>query len=377
MNRARLAHTLAPFAVVMLAACNNSSSGSGTPPPPPNGGVGSPDPTSPNAPPSTSAGVYASACTNGGDEIKDKIASPLLPRKAGDYCVSGEAKTYGSDGAKYTRDEVCTTAYDGECKIYENLGYKRYVSVRYVDGTGKPNTVDVSLWTFEKPDGAYAMFTKRVIADGDPLSATTKPLAAGAAASTGGGNANLWKGPYLVEMTFNTDDPNMNKTQFAAASQAAVVPIATAIGSQLPGNADLLPAAKALPTDKLIPLGIDYKVDDALGLKGTGPVATGYYQDGAKRWRMVSAQQSAMGPIKAAAGAQALAGVGDDGAAITVDKSEYVFAKKGNAVYGVGDESFGDDGAKLSKDDKVAKLKAWIASAGAAPAPSGSAAKKP
>ena len=95
-------------------------------------------------------------------------------------------------------DEVCTTAFDGECEVYKRFGLDRVVVLRYVDGSGAPNSVEVNLSRFKTADGAYAMFTKRVVADGDPAQATVKPLAAGrgrrrrAAATRTSGAGSTW-----------------------------------------------------------------------------------------------------------------------------------------------------------------------------------------
>jgi hypothetical protein len=75
-------------------------------------------------------------------------------------------------------DEVCTTAFDGECEVYKRFGLDRVVVLRYVDGSGAPNSVEVNLSRFKTVDGAYAMFTKRVVADGDPARASVRPLVA-------------------------------------------------------------------------------------------------------------------------------------------------------------------------------------------------------
>jgi hypothetical protein len=53
---------------------------------------------------------------------------------------------------------------------------------------------------------------------------------------------------------------------------------------------------------------------------------------------------------------------------------DYVFAKRGALVAGVGDEELAPAAAdnptvrRLSKDEKLARLKAWLATAVAAPA---------
>ena len=149
-------------------------------------------------------------------------------------------------------DEVCTTAFDGECEVYKRFGLDRVVVLRYVDGKGAPNSVEVNLSRFTTADGAYAMFTKRVVADGDPARATVKPAAAGAAGATSSSNAYVWRGPYLVELTFVTEDTKMTPAQMAQNEQATGA-IAKDIGGKLPGPTDLLPAAAALPAAQRSP----------------------------------------------------------------------------------------------------------------------------
>src|ERR1019366_7315408 len=115
----------------------------------------------------------------------DAISAPFVPRAAGGYCIDPqtEIKTYGDKG-KLTMDEVCTTAFDGECEVYKRFGLDRVVVLRYVDGSGAPNSVEVNLSRFTTSDGAYAMSTKRVVAEGDPVAATVKPAAFGAVGAT-------------------------------------------------------------------------------------------------------------------------------------------------------------------------------------------------
>src|SRR5258708_29798021 len=185
-------------------------------------------------------------------------------------------------------DEVCTTAFAGECEVYKRFGLARVVVLRYVDGTGGPNSVEVNLSRFSTPDGAYGMFTKRVVADGDPARATVRPLAAGAAGATSSSNAYLWRGAYLAELTFVTEDTKMTPEAMARANEQSTGAIAKDIGGKLPGSTDLLPAAAALPAASRLPLGIAYYPKDALGLRGVGPIAVGYYKEGDKRWRQAA-----------------------------------------------------------------------------------------
>jgi hypothetical protein len=351
-------------------------------------------------PPAPSASTKSNACAGGGGQVQDSQSSAFFARSVGSYCVDpqGNEKVYG-DKEKFSMDQVCTTAFDGECEVYKRFGLKRVVSLRYVDGS-KPNSVELYLNQFNDPAGAFAMYTKRVAADSDPASSKMKPLVAGGAGALGGSNAYVWKGPYLLEITFNSDDPAMTRDQIAAASADACGAIGKAIADKLPGTAAKLPAVAALPAPNMVPLGVVFHPKDALGIAGAGAAAIGFYKDGTKRWRAIAmprddADQAkdAMKAIKSRPGAMPLKDVaGDEAVQVVVQeskdgpKAEYVFARKGTLVAGVGDEELvlnasepldKQAGVRLTRDEKLGMLKALMsASAAPAPAPSGSA-KKP
>jgi hypothetical protein len=137
--------------LVGLAGCSKDEPRSSPPPPPP--------------PPVASA--HADLCADGGGTDTDSLSAAFVPREAGGFCIDAqsEVKTYGDKG-KLTMDEVCTTAFDGECEVYKRFGLDRVVVLRYVDGSGAPNSVEVNLSRFTTEGGAYAMFAKRVVADG-------------------------------------------------------------------------------------------------------------------------------------------------------------------------------------------------------------------
>jgi hypothetical protein len=320
-------------------------------------------------------------CAAGGGQDSDPLSAEIVPRLSGGYCLDphGEPKTYG-DQAKLSMDEVCTNAFDGECEVYKRFGVDRVVTVRYVDGSGAPNEVDVSLSRFKTADGAYAMFTKRVVADGDPALATVKPLAAGAAGATSSSNAYVWRGKYLVELTFVTEDPKMTAAEMARANARATGSIAKDMGAKVPGSLDLPAGAAALPQAARLPLGIAYHPGGppALGTSNAGPAAVGYYREGDRRWRDVAIERAdaegakeVLRAIKAKPGAAAVKGAGDEAVAVTLKESaeqpkvEYVFARKGSLVAGVGDEELASTDGKvvpgaLTRDEKIAKLAAWL-----------------
>jgi hypothetical protein len=271
---------------------------------------------------------------------------------------------------------------------------KRVVALRYVDGAGGGGTVEVNLSTFGDVNGGYAMFTKRVIADADPAGPTApKPLDAGAAAALGSGRGYVWKGPLLAELTYiNEQEPPEKMIQ---SSEPVLTQVAKAIGSAMPGSADKPKAAQALPATSRVPNGIEFHPNDVLGFKGTGAGALGFYKEGTKRYRALAivrddAEQAkdTFKILRAKPGSAGVAGLGDDGAQIVVQtspespKTEYVIARKGPLVAGIGDEEFAlragepidkQTDVRLTKDEKVARLRTWLSGPGTATAAKGAA----
>lgn len=356
------------------ASCKDDKPKSDNPPPPP--------------PPSASA-AKPGACASGGGALTDPVSAPFFPKTVAGYCVDpqGEIKTYGEKG-KLSMDEVCTTAFDGECEVYKRFGLKRVVSLHYVDGGGKGSTVEVNLSEFADPAGAYGMFTLRVVA-GDPAEPSTpRPLDAGAAGAIGTGRAYVWRGAYLAELQYNNEQESPE--ELAKSSESILSAVGKQLGDKLPGDKSLPPAAQLLPTENRIPNGIVFQPKDVLGWSGVGPAAMGFYKDGDKRWRVLAVvkgdadqAKDAFKTMKAKPGSLPLPNVGDDGAHVVVGtgpKVEFYLARKGNVVWGVGDEEYAlrskdGDKTRLSKDDAIGKLRALVTRpAPSAPATSGSAA---
>jgi hypothetical protein len=339
---------------------------------------------------SVSAGASAlpssaapSLCATGGGKDTDPVSEPFIARTAAGYCLDpqGEPKTYGAQG-KLSMDDVCTTAFDGECEVYKRFGLDRVVVLRYVDGTGAPNSVEVNLSRFATTDGAYAMFTKRVVADGDPARASVHEAPFKSLGAMSSSNAYVWHGQYLVELTFVTEDTKITPEQMATANQESTGVIAKQIGARLPGGDDRPPAASALPAASLLPLGIAYYPKGGLGLAGVGPMAVGYYKDGERRWRQIAvigkdadAARETFRAFKQKPGSLPLKGMGDEAALVAVQegpdraRAEYVVARRGTLVEGVGDEELVLDPAtpaskqaplKLTRDDKIARVASWL-----------------
>ncbi|HVY44674.1 MAG TPA: DUF6599 family protein [Minicystis sp.] len=329
------------------------------------------------APPPPVASSKPGACAEGGGKVDDAEAAAALPKTSGGYCLdpNGGSKAYG-DGAALAIEKICDV-FDGECEIYRGYGIKKLVEARYVDGAGSPATIDVHLSKFASTDGAYGMFTKRVVGDGDPADAATpRPIPGGGRAALGLGNAYLWRGPYLVELTYN--DETAGEAALKAASDKLLPPLVAAIGAKLQGDTTP-PGVALLPAQDRIPLGERYVTKDVLGIGGVGPGAIGYYKAGEKRFRMAALPRgdadqakdviATMLKLPGAAREKHLLGGGvrlmhkdGDGPAV-----EWVFARKGKDVVGIGDEpralkpgATPDEHAKVSltADEKMQRLKA-------------------
>jgi hypothetical protein len=353
-----------------------------------------PDNPPPPPPSASGAGMTAGACATGGGALTDPVSAPMLPKSVGGYCVDpqGEIKTYGEKG-KFSMDEVCTTAFDGECEVYKKFGLKRVVSMHYVDGAGKGGSVEVNLSTFADIAGAYGMYTLRVVAADPAEPSTPKVLQAGAAGAIGTGRAYVWKGPFVAELQYVNE--NESPDQLAKSSEIILTQVGKQIGDKLPGDAKLPPAAAMLPADKRVAQGITFQPKDVMGWSGVGPGAIGYYKDGDRRWRVlaivkddVDQAKDAFKTIKSKPGTLPIANSGgDEGAHVVVPgggdpKIEFFVVRKGNLIWGVGDEEYvlrgvtGPDQAKarITKDEATAKMKALLATSTSAPSASGSAA---
>lgn len=291
-------------------------------------------------------------CAAGGGTVSDKVSAGFFARAAGDYCVdpNGETRAYG-ENAPANVDKVCTELFDGECEVYKSFGLRRVVTLRYVDGKGSPGAVNVNLSQFASKEGAYAFFTKRVVADSDPVESAPAKLEAGGAAAAGTGIAYVWRGEHVVELSYTNEVEAPDQLKESAAK--AIPPIAKAIGEKLSGDKEPPKAVAALPSDNRIPMGVNFTTTDALGIAGVGAGAVGFYKDGSKRWRVLSvaradedAAKDVLKTLKKADGSKALKGVTFDGLSMerrdddTSPKIGWVVGRKGDQVFGIGDEEY-------------------------------------
>jgi len=353
---------LIALALLSFPACSKSEEPrQGAPPPPP--------PTTKSA-----------ACTAGGGTIADPSSAPFFPQSFGErlsgFCLdpNGGDKTFGEGALPLER--MCDL-FDGECEVYKGYGVRRVVEARYVDGGGTPATIDVHLSKFGTTEGAYAMFTRRVVGDGDPADdSTPHPIEGGGAAALGLGNAYLWRGLYLAELTYNNEAAA--EAAIKAAGEKLLPPLIKEMGARIPGDAALPAAAAALPKDGLLPLGVRFITKDLLGVDDVGAGAFGYYKAGAKRWRVASVMRAdadqakdVLSTLSKRPGAAREKYLGDGAVRVMLKDGEsapveWVFARAGKQVLGVGDEprvlragQTADEHAKvtLTKDEKIDRLR--------------------
>ena len=325
-------------------------------------------------PPPPEAKPNRSSC-DGAPKVNDPSNVAALPPKAGQFCLdpSGSDHGYG-DGAKAPLEPGICDLFDGECAIYLKLGVRRVNEARYVDGAGTSGTIDVKLSTFGSPEQALAKFTKRTLSAGDPAHPDTPPpIEAGAMATLGIGNAYVWRGTTLAELTVN--DGDLSVTELQKKANELLPPLAKELGDKLSGDTSLPKAAKYLPEAERLPIGIKYELPHVLAT-GAGPGAVGFYRAGEKRWRVVVVagpdEEHAHESLHAlASGGAPEKKLGDTGfrTVIGETKSEWLFSRKGALVLGVGDEAYvlrvgmtKEERATLclTRDEKLAKLKSYF-----------------
>jgi len=340
------------------------------------------------APPPSDTASRPAACAGGGGTVDDPHSAPFFPRTTAGYCIDPAVPTRAfGENAKLPREEVCTSLFDGECEIYFRHKLSRVVAVRYVDGGGRGSTVDVYLSTFADPSWSYAMYTKRVIADADPADESApKSFAAGGAAVLGTGRAYVWKGSYIAELQYNNEQEV--QAEIAKNASPPLTTLAKEIADRLPGSGEKPPPTGALPVANLVtPSAIQFFAKDTLGLDGLGAGALGYYREGGKRHRVVAFASAGVDNAKTVLktlggrpGALPVADVGDEGILVVLGsgagRTEWVFARKGATVMGVGDEEFAVQpkdppdkiaAAHLTKDEKVTRLRQVLSGGPASP----------
>lgn len=345
-------------------------------------------PSSSSAPkPSAAAAAKPSPCSQE-PKLADPANAEYLPTEVGSFCLdpSGSDRAYGTE-AKEDIDGLCRVI-DGDCELYKQHDVERVIEIRYVDGGGSPATIDLYLSRFASRDKAYAMFTKRVVGDTDPGHPdAARPLEAGGAAALGIGNAYLWRGSFLAEMTLS--DGTASTDALRERADQLLPKLCTELGKKLPGKVEPPPAVAALPEAKRLPLGVRFVTEQVLGIDDTGPGAVGYYRADDLRWRLLSIRgadeeraEDVLATMKKSPGAREDEALGEDAILLMQrtgpgsPQAEWLIARKGSSLYGIGDEFLVlRDGMTpeehrkrtLPTETKRKRLEAWLAETAAKP----------
>lgn len=301
------------------------------------------------APPPPAASGPAGACAGGGGRITDEVTAKIVPANTPGYCLDPNepARIFGDGGRPL--DDICNL-FDGECDVYKAFRVVRVAQVRYVSASGGAATIDAYVSRFASVEDAYGMFTKRVVGDGDPADpATPKPFDASGAGALGVGNALVWRGAYLVELTLN--DESAAADALKATGDKVLPVLGKAISQAITGDEALPEVARALPTEQRLPMGLRYVRGPLFPqAKGAADGAYGYYADGARRWRVAvivrgdeAQAKEALSALAEVPGAKKEKGIGDGAVVFHVEEApglgaDWVFARKGKTVIGVGDE---------------------------------------
>jgi hypothetical protein len=293
------------------------------------------------------------ACATPGT-VDDPVSAAFFPKAIAGACLEpkGDTRTFGEKG-KSTLEELCTTAFDGECEVYRGFGVKRVVGVRYVEGSGKQGAVEVYVNQFATRGGALAMYTKRIVGESDPADPQApKAFGAGEMSGLGTGRGYVWTGAYLVELTYTNDDGSLTQEAFKAAADALIAPLGKAIGAALPADTTAVPSLAALPVGSRIPGGVNFFPADAYRIPHIGPVAEGFYRDGDTRFRILTIARTdvndAKGDLrlfKSRPKAKPESGIGDEAVSVELGGGDaggtpFVVTRVGSTVIGVGSEPF-------------------------------------
>ncbi len=345
------------------------------------------------AAPPPAASAKAGVCRGGGGKVGDAVTAQVFPRKSGSFCIdpNGETRVYGA-GTSEGIDKVCLEQFNGECELYKSYGLDRLVTLRYVQGDGSPAMVSVNLSRFKTLEGAYGFFTRRLVGGADPVDRAPKALEAGSAGAMGSGSATVWRGTHVAELVYTNElEPAERVIELG---RAVLAPIAQAIGEGLPGEKVIPAAARALPAEDRLPMGVSYEVKDVLGVSGAGGGALGYYRSGKQRWRVLSiaapdeaSAKDVLETLQKGTGATGEKGLTFKALRFALSsggegpKAEWFVARTAEQVFGVGDEEYvltsGTPAEqlaplKLTREQKLERLQKLLG--GSAVPPQGSAA---
>jgi hypothetical protein len=218
------------------------------------------------------------------DAVAARALAPL-PAQLGSFCLDAyaEVRAYGA-GAPQPLARACEQVLGPGCE--DVRGLERVTAARYVDAAGGRPGLDVIALRFADAAAAYASFTDALIGERDPAELTAQPLDAPGVAWLDGERAAAWLGRYTIELDYHDEAEPAERR--AAAARARLPESTRRLLAALPAEPGLPLAVEKLPTSHRLPLGVRLELGDALGVRGMGAGAIGYYREGDKRWRVLA-----------------------------------------------------------------------------------------
>lgn len=232
----------------------------------------------------TANAASVALCAGAAAEFTHTDLRPVLTPRVADFCIDPNSapRAYGQEG-EGSMDEVCTELFNGECELYKSYGLVRVTTVRFVRNDGSPAMVSANVSRFGGSEGALAFFSRRVLADQDPKALNLRSLPGLPYAALGTGVAYAQTGPLVVELVYVNE--NETPAQIRSVSEQLLPQFLEPVRTRLADNP--LPASvRTLPEAHRLALGVSMEPKNGFGVSGLGPVATGFYEQAGKRYRI-------------------------------------------------------------------------------------------
>jgi hypothetical protein len=215
-----------------------------------------------------------------------------LPGRIAGFCLdpNADVRRYG-EGTGAPLDSVCVELFNGECETYKSYGLEGVKTTQYVSAAQKRASVLVVVSHFATTNGAFGFFTRRVVGDGLPSQVTVRPLKVEGRGAVGPGVAYLWRGKRVLEWTYVSELETPEEVE----RQSLIVlgALATESARLLVGDMDPEPSVRLLESMGSGEFGVVVGSDGLLGLDGSGPYVTAFFEQANKepvfRYRLVAA----------------------------------------------------------------------------------------
>lgn len=201
-----------------------------------------------------------------------------LPGRIASFCIDGmvDVRRYGS-GNSSPLEAVCGQLFHGECEHYRSYGLEGVKTLRYVESSGAPHFVNLTLARFRSSAGAFGFFTQRVLGEADPSRLPAKSIELSGRGALGVGTATLWRGKQVAELTYVSDDQTPDEV--ARRADAVLVPLARVLSRALTGPTLPPLDVRLLESRAPLPLGVTRHTDGALGVVGSGDFAVAHFSE--------------------------------------------------------------------------------------------------